>query len=80
MPDTSEIRRRLAELSAMGGKAALAGVKIAEAAAGRRAVVQSRIDDLRPKALTDAAAAAEYQTLIEERGRLDQVIGRSRAE
>jgi hypothetical protein len=52
-----------------------AGCKIVEAAEERMAIVDKALDELRPKALTDIAAANEYLDLIEESGRLALVIG-----
>lgn len=71
-----DLRRRLGALSAMAAKTSAAEKRIVEAAAERRGVIQSRLDELRPKAISDAAAGDEYQTLIHERGRLDIVLGR----
>ena len=44
------------------------------AAAGRLNIVQARIDGLRRKAEHDPAAAEEYHALLEEHGRLDQIL------
>ena len=44
------------------------------AAAGRLNIVQARIDGLRHKAEHDPAAAEEYRALLEEHGRLDQIL------
>jgi len=63
----------------MGAKTARADSAIASAAAERREVVETKIADLRPKVLTDAAAAEAYQTLVHERGQLDIVLGSARA-
>ena len=73
-----EIRKNLSDLASMAGKAARAGEKIATAAAERRDVVDARIAELRPRVLLDEAAAQEYQDLIEERGRIDIVLGQAR--
>jgi len=72
------MRRRLAELSAMGAKTARAGSAIAAAAVERREVIEAKIAELRPRVLTDSAAADEYQALIHERGQLDIVLGSAR--
>ena len=48
--------------------------QIKAAAEHRLAVVNARIEELRPKALGDDAAGEEYQKLIAERGALHGVL------
>ena len=43
-------------------------------AAGRLNIVQARIERLRRKAEHDPAAAEEHRALLEEHGRLDQIL------
>ena len=47
-------------------------------AAGRLNIVQARIDGLSRKAQYDPAAAEEYRALLEEHGRLDQILAEFR--
>jgi hypothetical protein len=72
-----EIRRFLGGLASIRQRTQNVDLKIAEAARVRRAFVEGRLNELRPKTMTDAEAAAEYQALVEERGRLDLVLAQS---
>lgn len=52
--------------------------KILVAAEHRLDAVNSEIETIRKKVITDPAASERYQTLIAERGRLHQTIERAR--
>lgn len=71
------VRRQIGELSSLAAKTDAAERKILEAAEKRLDWVQSRLADLRSKALVDAAAGKEYQELALERGRLNLVIAQA---
>lgn len=75
-PDS--LRQNLSDLAGQQAKAAASGGKIHDSARVRLGVVQARMEELRPKALTDQAAADEYQALTEETGRLNIVLGQAR--
>jgi hypothetical protein len=75
-PDS--LRRNLSDLSADASRANRSADEIIKAAGERRDVVTARMDELRPKTLTDPAAADEYGALVHERGQLDLVIGGKR--
>lgn len=74
MPKTAEIQRRLADLASAGARAAASRAKIAEAAESRLEDVSGMLSDLRPRVVTDNKAAADYQALTEESGRLERVL------
>ena len=74
-----EARKLLAGLRELQVMTARAGARIRDGAVARRGVVDSRLEELRPAGIGDAAAGAEYQALVEERGRLDRVIGSASA-
>lgn len=76
MPITTDsLKRSLADGAAAAAKASAAGAKIVDAAGERRVQIDARLNELRPKTLTDPQAAIEYSGLVEERGRLDLVAG-----
>jgi hypothetical protein len=70
-PDS--LRADLAALAGDKAKTDAADGHIRETARARLEVVQARIDELKPKAMTDDAAGEEYQMLIAERGRLNLI-------
>lgn len=70
-----ELKKRIANVHHQAAKAGAADRNIADSARTRRDQVSERLEELRGAAQTDEAAAEEYQDLLEERGRLDQVIG-----
>lgn len=72
-PDS--IRRNLADLAGEAAHAGRSDQEIWRAAADRRDKVVARMDELRPKAVTDQGAAVEYAELTRERGQLDLVLG-----
>lgn len=80
MDGSENIRSSLADMAATAEKTKRAGAAIAEGASARHEAVCARLDVLRHQAVTDSGAAEEYQTLIEERGRLNIVLGQSRKE
>lgn len=73
-----DARRQLSGLQLLAYKTEQAERRILQAAEERLDAVQSEIGTLRPRALADADAAERYQALILERGKLQQVIARSR--
>jgi hypothetical protein len=76
MAETAEsVRAALAKVQDNIAGAVRAGASIHDAAVERRGVVDRQLIDLRPATLTSEAAARQYSDLIEERGRLDLVIG-----
>lgn len=72
-PDS--LRRNLADLASSSAHAGRSADEIHKAAEERRAVVMARLDELRPKTFSSHDASLEYSELIEERGRLDVVLG-----
>lgn len=73
-------RRKLGELGAMAHQTDAAERQILERAEAMLEDVQKKIDASRPRALVPGAdEAAQYQDLIMERGRLQQVIAQARA-
>jgi len=66
----------LAELAGLSMRQKRAEHSIANAAAARREEIDGNLAKLRSRALTDAAAAEEYQALVLERGRLDRVLAK----
>lgn len=80
MTTSEKISGQLADTAAVAARARRAEGEIVRSAEHRRDVVQAKIDELRAGASAgDDAAGREYESLIMERGRLDQIIGRSRA-
>jgi hypothetical protein len=78
MKTPESIRRDLADLSADGANTARSADEIRRAAEDRHQTVLDRLDALRPTTATDDSAAAEYQTLVAERGQLETVLGHGR--
>ena len=72
------VRRRSVQLEALRHRVDATERKIREASEDRLARVNSDIEKLRSRAVTDEEVARRYQDLIEERGRLQLVIGQSR--
>ena len=72
------VRRQIGELSSLAEKTDAAERKILESAEKRIDWVQSRMGELRAKALTDGDAGKEYQSLAMERSRLNLVIAQAR--
>jgi hypothetical protein len=72
-----KIRTKLAALAGHSAVAAEVDRRIAEQAAARIDAITARLDVLRPSVLTDPAAEDEYQRLVDERGRLMEVVGGS---
>ena len=73
-------RRHLGELSALSAKTETAERQILKRAEEMLADVEGKIKDARPKALVPGASEADqYQELIMERGRLQQVIAQAKA-
>lgn len=76
MPETVEsLKAAIAGVHKQASEVQRNGRAIKVSAEERMADVDKRLAELRPKALTDQAAADEYQRLIVERGRLAQVHG-----
>jgi hypothetical protein len=73
--NADELRKELAAGAKVSAHVAAGDAKILDAARERHAVVQARLDELRPKAVADGAAGEEYSSLVAERGRLDLVLG-----
>lgn len=73
-----DARRQLNGLQLLAYKTEQAERRILQAAEERLDAVQSELGTLRPRVLADADAAERYQALILERGKLQQVIARSR--
>ena len=73
-----KVRAKLAALAGHSAVAAEVDRRIAEQAAARMNAITARLDVLRPSVLTDPAAEDEYQQLVDERGRLMEVVGRQR--
>lgn len=70
-------RRQLGELSALSAKTDAAERKILDAAQKRREWVVGQIAELRPRALLESEAGEQYQSLVEERAKLDIVIAQA---
>lgn len=75
---TSGIRAKLAETYGLEEQTRKSEQAILQAAEAQLAAVQEAIDRLRPKIRIDARAGHQYQGLMKERGRLEQVIERAR--
>lgn len=73
-------RRQIGELARMAQQTDAAERKILERAETLLGEVQEKIEAARPRALVPGAQeAGQYQDLIMERGRLQQVIAQARA-
>lgn len=70
--------RRLVHLQGLDAKTAAEERRILDAAVDRLKRVEADIAQLRPRALTDDAAADRYTDLVAERGDLAMVIAQAR--
>ena len=75
---TSGIRAKLAETYGLEEQTRKSEQAILKAAETQLETVQAEITRLRPKIRLDARAGHQYEGLVKERGRLEQVIERSR--
>ena len=73
-----DIALQLGRIGRMERECDEADRQLQEAAEHRLGVVNARLEELRPKALTDEAAGAEYQRLIEERGVLHGMLAQQK--
>ena len=73
-----DIALQLGRIGRMERECDEADKQILEAAEHRLGVVNARLEDLRPNAIGDESAGAEYQKLIEERGTLHGLLGQKR--
>lgn len=73
-----DIALQLGRIGRMERECDEADKQILEAAGHRLGVVNARLEALRSKALTDEAAGAEYQRLIEERGVLHGMLAQQK--
>lgn len=71
---TSNIRRQLGELGAMAAKTEAAERRILEHAEKMLAEVESKIETARSQAIK---SPDDYMQLVEERGRLQQIIAQA---
>lgn len=74
MPVTDEIQRRLSDLAGADARADGSRHLIKDRAEALLAEARAKMDELRPRVMTDAAAAAEYQEKAADIGRLEQVL------
>lgn len=73
-------RRQLGELGAMAAQNEAMERQILERAQGLLAEVEGKIDAVRAEAMAgDDAAKQRYTDMVEERGRLQQVIAQAQA-
>lgn len=70
-----DIALQLGRIGRMERECDEADKRILEAAEHRLGVVNARLEELRPNAIGDEAAGAEYQKLVEERGTLLAMLG-----
>ena len=73
-----DIALQLGRIGRMERECDKADRQLLEAAEHRLGVVNARLEALRSKALTDEAAGAEYQRLIEERGVLHGMLAQQK--
>ena len=73
-----DIALQLGRIGRMERECDEADRQLLEAAEHRLGVVNARLEALRSKALTDEAAGAEYQRLIEERGVLHGMLAQQK--
>lgn len=73
-----DVRAKLAKLAGHAAVADEVDSRIAAQAAARVDAITKRLDELRPSVLLSPEAEDEYQRLVDERGRLQQVIAQSR--
>lgn len=76
MSDTADLQSQLSSGAGAAARADASRGKIAEAAAARLDDVRGRLNELRGRAVTDAAAGEEYEALTVESGRLEMVLAR----
>lgn len=69
----------LGNLHALAARTDAAEQKILESAEARLTTIRERMDELRPRVMTDAVAARTYQDCVLEMGHLQSVITRARA-
>ncbi len=69
-----QLKSNLSDLAAMSQKSKKAGQNIKAQAQRRLDQVRSRLDELKPKVITDQAAEDEYLALTEEAGRLQRIV------
>lgn len=74
---TDNIKSQLADIAVLQAKTNKAGSKIYDSALQRLSEVNVRIQEIRPKVMTDNDLADEYIDLIDERGHLQRVIARN---
>jgi hypothetical protein len=76
MTETTEsLKRQLADGAAQLSGTDRSNEAIRTAAVERINVIDDRLEELRPKTITDKAAADEYQALVLEIGTLRHVLG-----
>ena len=75
----ANVRRQLGELSDLGRKTVAAERRILESAERQIETIKSRILELRPMAMLDEKAGEEYQSLMENRQRLQAVVAQARS-
>lgn len=78
-PHRAAAAKRLAHLGGLAARTDAAERRILDAAEDRLRIVRAELDQLRPRALADDAAAERYQALTLESGQLDTVIANARA-
>jgi hypothetical protein len=77
-PSIDDTRRQLGELGAMAQQTEAMERRILERAQQQLAEVEKQLPELRSGALAgESDASMQYQQLIEERGRLHQVIAQA---
>ena len=76
--DRDEIRRRLKAGLSVSGQLQRQRDFIFRTVEQRAADVQHRLDELRPKALTDGSAGDEYQRMLIEQGQLNNILSLDR--
>jgi hypothetical protein len=77
-PEAATTRRQLGELGVMSAQVERAERQILEHAQRLHGEVLSKLDEMRPEALTSDGGASDYQALVAERGRLERVIAQAR--
>lgn len=73
-----ELRGKLGKLAGHAAVAAEVDARIARQSAERIDAIRDRLAELAPSALTSKDAEDEYLRLVEERGRLQQMVARLR--
>lgn len=74
--NTDRIKSQLTEIASLQAKTTKAGSQIYDSALHRLDEVNSRVNEIRPKVMTDKDLADEYLDLIDERAHLLRVIAR----